>query len=121
MNSTRPHGAAARQVAGTTALSRLDAAFNRSYAHEMRELNPGCQEIVAEASKSVTYLGLWPTRGADDGSLRRNLTPDQVHLNGRDTANGDAHPADNRRMEPVTLSSAIGQRIGEITCPESTW
>ncbi|MEV8403787.1 hypothetical protein [Streptomyces niveus] len=95
--------------------------LNRPYAHEMRELNPGYQEIVAEASKSVTYLGLWPTRGADDGSLRRNLTPDQVHLNGRDTAYGDAHSADNRRMEPVTLSSAIGQRIGEITCPESTW
>ncbi|WP_328609528.1 GDSL-type esterase/lipase family protein [Amycolatopsis sp. NBC_00345] len=56
---------------------------SRSYAREVRELNRGYQEVVAEAAKRVTYLDLWPALGADDGSLRKELTPDQVHLNGQ--------------------------------------
>lgn len=55
----------------------------RSYAQEVRELNLGCQEVVAEAGKSVTYLDLWPAFEADDGSLRPDLSPDKLHLKGQ--------------------------------------
>ncbi|MCU1680520.1 MAG: hypothetical protein JWQ81_1259 [Amycolatopsis sp.] len=55
----------------------------RSYAQEVRRLNIGYQEVVAEAAESVRYLDLWPALAADDGSLRQDLTFDKLHLNGQ--------------------------------------
>jgi len=55
----------------------------RSYAQEVRRLNLGYQDVVAEATKSVRYLDLWPTLAEDDGSLRQDLTFDKLHLNGQ--------------------------------------
>ena len=54
-----------------------------SYADEVRALNRGYQQVVAEATTSARYLDLWPTLASADGSLRAELTPDKVHLNGR--------------------------------------
>ncbi|NEA36930.1 GDSL-type esterase/lipase family protein [Streptomyces sp. SID13031] len=55
---------------------------SRSYAREVRELNLGYQAVVSEAVTPARYLDLWPTLSADDGSLRRDLTRDNLHLNG---------------------------------------
>jgi len=54
-----------------------------SYANEVRRLNRSYRDVVAEATDSVSYLDLWPTLAADDGSLRADLTLDKLHLNGR--------------------------------------
>jgi len=53
------------------------------YAQEVRALNCGYQEVVGEATGPVRYLDLWPMLAAEDGSLRADLTPDKLHLNGR--------------------------------------
>lgn len=55
---------------------------SRPYAQEVRGLNLDYQAVVAEAVTPVRYLDLWPTLSADDGSLRRDLTRDKLHLNG---------------------------------------
>lgn len=47
---------------------------------KLRGLNLDLERIAA--GRGATYLDLWPALADDSGRLRRELTPDDLHLNG---------------------------------------